>query len=467
MSEGGFDPVEDFFAREREAVVPTEGDDLHWQGIVRDARSRGSARTRGYLTGAAAAAVVVAAVAWGATTGGPGSRSGPTAPVARSTTAATATTVRPPAVAPVPSAAPPAATPGVPASFRVRSLTNVGGGHLFALGSAGCGTRSCPTLVGSRDGGASWTLVTRFPDAAPAREDDPAGVVQAPTALGEVRFATPQLGWVYGGGLKVTRDGGQTWREVPHEGATTLDLETDGTSLVVTSANGCDAQSCSGPMVVSRADLPSGRPVVVGRTPTGGRVSGSAITFDGGVPFVSPRWAVPPATGGGPLRVGLSALQPLAVPPGCEAPWAGIIVTGNASPVRGLTALCGARGGGGAGQMHLAVSASTNGGRSWAMRTDGGLQLVNAGLTSAAAADPEHLLAVSGGDPALHGSMRVSADGGRTWRPPSAGPPVPERGWRWVGAPGGRTFYAVPVGAGPSYWQSDDDGEHWHEVRLR
>ena len=82
MSEDGFDPVEDFFAREREAVVPTEGDDLHWQGIVRDARSRGPARTRGYLTGAAAAAVVVAAVAWGATTGGPGDRSGPTAPVA-------------------------------------------------------------------------------------------------------------------------------------------------------------------------------------------------------------------------------------------------------------------------------------------------------------------------------------------------------------------------------------------------
>jgi len=27
MSEGGFDPVEDFFAREREAVVPAEGDD--------------------------------------------------------------------------------------------------------------------------------------------------------------------------------------------------------------------------------------------------------------------------------------------------------------------------------------------------------------------------------------------------------------------------------------------------------
>jgi hypothetical protein len=88
-------------------------------------------------------------------------------------------------------------------------------------------------------------------------------------------------------------------------------------------------------------------------------------------------------------------------------------------------------------------------------------------MTSAAAADRRHLLAVSGGDPALHGSMKVSADGGRTWRPPTVGPPVPERGWRWVGAPGGRTFYAVPVGGGPSYWQSDDDGEHWHEVRLR
>ena len=157
MSEGGFDPVEDFFAREREAVVPAEGDDLHWQGIVRDARSRGSARTRGYLTGAAAAAVVVAAVAWGAHRRA--RRPGPARPPPShgSATAATAAPVRPPAVPTVPSAAPPAATRGVPASFRARSLTNVGGGHLYALGNAGCGNRSCPTLVGSRDGGASWT----------------------------------------------------------------------------------------------------------------------------------------------------------------------------------------------------------------------------------------------------------------------------------------------------------------------
>ena len=256
MSEGGFDPVEDFFAREREAVVPTEGDDRHWQGIVRDARSRGSARTRGYLTGAAAAAVVVAAVAWGATTGGPGGRSGRPPLPSHAPPPAAPPDARPRSRPPVPSAAPPAVTRGVPASFRARSLTNVGGGHLYALGNAGCGKRTCPTLVGSRDGGASWTLVSTFPDATPAREDDPTGVVQARTALGEVRFATPQVGWVYGGGLKVTRDGGQTWRDVPHEGATTLDLETDGTSLVVTSANGCDAQSCSGPLIVSRADLP-------------------------------------------------------------------------------------------------------------------------------------------------------------------------------------------------------------------
>ena len=294
MSEGVFDPVEDFFAREREAVVPTEGDDRHWQGIVRDARSRGSARTRGYLTGAAAAAVVVAAVAWGATTGGPGGRSGPAAPVAGSTTAAP---VRPPAVLPVPSAAPPPATRGVPASFQARSLTNVGGGHLYALGNAGCGKRTCPTLVGSRDGGASWTLVSTFPDATPAREDDPTGVVQARTALGEVRFATPQMGWVYGGGLKVTRDGGQTWRDVPHEGATTLDLETDGTSLVVTSANGCDAQSCSGPLSVPRR--PAVRWAGRGHRPDPGGRPGLRqrhhLRRRGALRLAA--WAVPPAPG--------------------------------------------------------------------------------------------------------------------------------------------------------------------------
>ena len=134
MSEGGFDPVEDFFAREREAVVPTEVTTGTGRASCATPGRGSRARTRGYLTGAAAAAVVVARGRVGRHHRRARRPVGPHRSRRRSTTAAPVPPARGP---PVPSAAPPAVTRGVPASFRARSLTNVGGGHLYALGNAG------------------------------------------------------------------------------------------------------------------------------------------------------------------------------------------------------------------------------------------------------------------------------------------------------------------------------------------
>ncbi len=57
------------------------------------------------------------------------------------------------------------------------------------------------------DGGISWTPVSA-PDAQPGDEITGTNIVH------QIRFVDGQTGWIFGPGLFVTRDGGQTWQEV-------------------------------------------------------------------------------------------------------------------------------------------------------------------------------------------------------------------------------------------------------------
>ena len=83
-----------------------------------------------------------------------------------------------------------------------------------------------------------------------------------------------------------------------------------------------------------------------------------------------------------------------------------------------------------------------------------------------AAADAGTLLAVSGGGPDLHGSMALSVTGGERWQSPRTAPPLPNRGWAWVGAPGGPTFYAVAADPSSGYWKSTNRGETWAPITV-
>ena len=91
--------------------------------------------------------------------------------------------------------------------------------------------------------------------------------------------------------------------------------------------------------------------------------------------------------------------------------------------------------------------------------------LVNAGMVSFAAGDDEHLVAVSGGSADVHGSLLTSANGGRTWRN-VVDPALPERGWRWVGAPGAKWFYLLPTEGEKAYWWAQDFGDTWSKVPM-
>jgi photosystem II stability/assembly factor-like uncharacterized protein len=163
----------------------------------------------------------------------------------------------------------------------------------------------------------------------------------------------------------------------------------------------------------------------------------------------------------GPYRVDAAALTPLPVPQGSTP----VALSASAGD-RTLFSLV-ARGGA-AGSAAYGLLASTDGGATWTDRTTGAvpLLLANAGQVAFTATDGSHLVAVSGGTPDLHGSMKVTSDGGRSWHQPAAAPPLPDRGWAWVGSPGDGIVYAVPVDPSGAFWWSADHGEHWKRAVL-
>jgi hypothetical protein len=69
----------------------------------------------------------------------------------------------------------------------------------------------CPALAHTTDGGHTWS----WPPTPPQVASD---VHDAQTVFGEyVRFATPMIGYLYGGHLSITTDGGRTWVQQPDQ----------------------------------------------------------------------------------------------------------------------------------------------------------------------------------------------------------------------------------------------------------
>lgn len=464
--------VDDFFARERAEAPVLDGDESRWRGIVGAAGHRRTPWAR-YLLVAAAVAVLAGALGWGLLRTGPGlGPAGPTTSSVSPNTPATSASATPTPRPSRPSAtggASPSSTPAgpvvavpVPASFRVRSVTTADSRHLFALGAIACPGGTCPALAASTDDGASWHLVHTFPTGTTPAGNAP-GQPGGAASLSDVRFANASVGWVFGGAVMRTTDGGRTWQDYPHPGGDVLDLETDGTEVVLTAAPACAAGTCHGAISIVRASVSAGSAKdVVGTVAGGAAVNGAPISWHAGRAYVSP--VVTPSPGAappGPVVVQPGGLQ-AAGPRGCGNGLGSQLV----APASGsrLFAVCPASGA--AGQVGYDVQASTDGGATWQPVSSARLVLVNAGRTAFAAADGSSILAVSGGSDAVHGSMVVSTDGGVTWAPPASPPPLPQQGWAWVGAPGGSLYYALSADSPGSYWRSADRGQSWQPVRV-
>lgn len=467
------DPVEEFFARERAQVRPLPADEGHWSSLVLEARREKRGRRMRYAMTAAAAVVIVGGgVTWALRPGTPDTdQSLPATATSQTTHPRTPTpssASQTPARSTSPSTTsgssrthtPPQTTIAVPANFRVVSLSNVGGGTLYALGLTTCGSigTPCPALARSTDDGSTWRLVSSFPENDVASEAT-GGAVGTDDSLREVRFASPQVGWVFGGALKMTTDGGRHWTDVKHSGRAVIDLETDGKTVVASTSDGdCTRLSCAGKVSVDVSSTAAWKPSTPATGLADGTVLSADVAYHQGAAFVSP---IAERLATTPWRVVPSVAK---IASTCEGEVPGPVSLVAPAAGDAIFAVCPSDGAAGTTGYHVAVS--TDAGATWNPVSTDALTLVNAGTTSYAASDATHLVAVSGGSDALKGSMRVSSDGGRTWHTPAAPPPTPATGWSWVGAPGGRTLYAVPAGGASGFWVSSDNGEHWRQLRV-
>ena len=169
-------------------------------------------RRRRAAVASAAAAVVVLAVA--GTAAGAGPLRGHETPVADSTP----TVSRGIATAPEPTSTAPATAPSGPAwdGARVTSVTATSTRTFVVLGELGdtgaCTPPDCVRLAETHDGGRTF--------AALPVPDDARGAVDARSADSAtgVRFGSAQDGWLFGGGLWSTHDGGHTWARVATPG---------------------------------------------------------------------------------------------------------------------------------------------------------------------------------------------------------------------------------------------------------
>lgn len=471
--DGPRDPVADFFAAAREDIADLHGDDARWLEITREA---GRPRRTGWLRYAAVAAavLVIGGSAWAISAnraGVPVVAAHPSvtqtvyvtrSPAPSSATGSSAPSPASPATTLPTTASATAAVP-VPADFAVASVSTVSDGRLFALGRATCPSGPCALVATSTDGGITWSLRGQLQGVGVASRGPASGALtRSPDSVSDIRFATDSIGWAFGARVLRTTDGGRTWAPYAHVGgAAVLDVETDGTDVVLTTAAACAGEACSGPVSVIRA------PATASSASSAGDLGGT-LDAGPGVTAADIGWsagkAVITVTGGSGIPAQLlltDGLHPVAVT-GCAGTGAARLVT----PASGTTlyALC--QPDGGAGQLGFGVVTSGDGGATWTRVTSTGPVVANAGGVSATASDPKHLLVVSGGRADLHGSMTVSSDGGRSWHTPASPPPLPDRGWAWVGSPGAGTFYAVPTDPASGFWRSTDGGETWTQVTV-
>jgi len=154
---------------------------------------------RGYL--AVALAVTVALSACTQAVSRPRAIATPTAPPGT-----TPTPTLTPTATPSPSTSvTPAPIPYEP-GFRPQSFTAISETDYWVLGDAGCGTRGCPSILHTLDGGATFHPITAPPASFGANSDA--------SSIDALRFANANDGWAFSPGLWSTHDGGAHWKSL-------------------------------------------------------------------------------------------------------------------------------------------------------------------------------------------------------------------------------------------------------------
>jgi photosystem II stability/assembly factor-like uncharacterized protein len=109
----------------------------------------------------------------------------------------------------------------------------------WALAAAPCGKGLCPRVAATRDGGRTWTALPAPPGV--IQEDGVFGCALV-ACVSQIRFATPEVGYLFGPSLYQTSDGGRTWRPLPSQPVEALEPSA-GTVVRIT----YDHTGCPGP----------------------------------------------------------------------------------------------------------------------------------------------------------------------------------------------------------------------------
>ncbi|GAA1803001.1 hypothetical protein [Nostocoides veronense] len=469
------DPIEEFFARERGAIEPLPGGEDRWHDIVGQARARRAPQRRwiGYAAAVAAAATLAGTGGWllrGSLPGGDGGdrvagrqtsvsqTTSASGPHTSSTSSATPSVTEPTTSASRPTSKTSTINPTnlpVPQDFSLMSMSYAGKDTILALGSGTCSGRGCATVIRSTDNGKTWNIVASVDNVeSPGR--GAVSSVGTDNALTGIRMANPEVGWIFGGRLMKTTDGGSHWEAVEHDGQAVVDLATNGTDAVLTVAlDGCDGTKCSGDVSVQKTTINDMATREIGR------VSMTEATDSADVEFTLQGAAIVQVAAVGTSGAGAYAVAGdtmTGIDLGCgDVRGSYVAASGGALDFRACRT--------GDGEWSFAKTAQSSGQQPEFTPIDGSALLGPGVFASFAATGEENLVAASGGRSG-DGRLLVSHDGGQSWQVPAVAPPIPERGWRWVASPGASWYYAIPADGFRGFWRSTDQGETWEKVGL-
>jgi photosystem II stability/assembly factor-like uncharacterized protein len=329
--------------------------------------------------------------------------------------------------APTPASSPsPSASGGTGLSgFAPSSVSFVTQSEGFLLGAAG-GRQS--TLARTTDGGSSWSRLAELP-------------ISAKTA--GVRFASPDVGYVFGTKLFMTTTGGRVWQAEPSPGGFISDLETMNGHVyaLVSSCGRCRKVTLYGGSTASPALHPvAGVPTMVGDSVSLAVYRDAAYVLDtvkGGAGQV---WATDDGT------VWSQRSSPCGTTMGLITEWS----------ATGVAAAC---------DVHLfapgheskQVYVSTNGAATWTALDKPPTRFGY--INAVSASGPDNVVVADG-----QSGLDVTTDGGQHWT--LRGPTLTD-GAGFVGFISFSRVLALPADRSDRLFiTSDDAGDSWSSVRF-
>lgn len=424
------DPVDAFFARERELVEELPGHDVHLQGVLRAGRT-GRRRSTGWLVaGAAAVAAVATAVGMGVL----GTGQEELRPAGDPTTVSLPEPSEATTPAPTASRAEPA-----DGQLLARSVSAGDDRTRAVLGEARCSAETtCPLLLRTTDDGESWINTAALPDLSVA---PPGGIAVEPEQVGILRWASADTGYLAGSVLRRTTDGGTTWADMPYPGGTIIATEVGDGVVHLVSAGECTEQGCAGPLRVYRAGTGDSSADVVVLDEDVSGITGAQLVVRGPRAYLS----VGTADGSRTYRIGEQAehLEP------CDE--GDTVFFGTPADGEGpLSALCGTPGDDGG--TSIRVRTSTDDGVTWSPASPS--VAVGGTVAGYAETQPGTAVAVTRGE--AGGRALRTTDGGASWRVAEADSVQ----WSWVAAGGDDRVYGLADDS-EGFLESTDGGQSW------